>query len=68
MKYKDKDKEDKKLKTILQFKRVYAFLRCLPVLLKGIKELWDMLREIYNEETMKEIKETAEQQKQKDKE
>ena len=44
-------------------KRIYNFVIYAPKFAKHLKELWEMLKEIYNKETMEELEKITELEK-----
>lgn len=42
-------------------KRVYRFALCAPVVFKYVKDIWNMLKEIYNEDTLEELRKIKEE-------
>lgn len=48
------------IKTKLLLKKIVTFLLCSPAIIKHAKDIWDMLKEIYNQETWNELNEIKE--------
>ena len=50
-------------KSKLLLKRIVTFLMASPTIIKYVKEIWEMLKEIYNQETWIELEEIKKESK-----